>query len=193
MVPKVAWQVCAKKPSWGKHWTWEIVISFKMWWWLHCEAQQVNLACNTWAINNLEYSSVSLDGVSPPQVWISSSGKMNKAKDEVDILIYEWMISDFSGNAFSHPLDSRKLILIDGTVPYSLFYHQLGGLNPLHQLAVVLSSAALFTQRERAISFHLNPNDTSLSLCCHVPLCQLRCHTSWKESVLIQAVSCFSP
>lgn len=88
------------------------------------------------------------------------------------------MISDFSGNAFSHPLASQKLVLIDGAVPRSLFYHQLGRLNALHQLAVVLSSAVLFTQRERAISFHLNPNDTSLSLCCHVPLSQLRCHAS---------------
>lgn len=158
-----------------------------------CEVLQVNLACNIWAINNLEFNSVSLDGVSPLQVWISSSGKMTTSKDEVDILIYKWMISDFSGNAFSHPPASRKLVLFDGTVPCSLFYHQLGGLNPLHQLGVVLSSAALFTQRERAISFHLNPNDTSLSLCCHVPLCQLGCHASWKESVLIQTVSCFSP
>lgn len=88
------------------------------------------------------------------------------------------------------PLHSRKLLLIDSAVALRpLFYHQLGGLNPLRQLAHVLSSSALFTRQERAISFHLNPNDTSLSLCGHVPPCQLRCHATWKESVFIQAVS----
>lgn len=76
---------------------------------------------------------------------------------------------------------------------YLLFYHQLGGLSPLRQLEDVLSCTALFTQRERAVLFHLYLNDTSHSLCCHVLLCQLRCHPSWKESVSIQAVSCFSP
>lgn len=88
------------------------------------------------------------------------------------------------------PLHWRKLLLIDSAVALRpLFYHQLGGLNPLRQLADVLSSSALFTQQEPAISFHPNPNDTSLSLCRHVPPCQLRCHATWKESVFIQAVS----
>lgn len=77
------------------------------------------------------------------------------------------------------PLDSQKLPLIDSAVALRpLFYHQLGGLNPLRQLADVLSSAALFTRRERAISSHPNPNDTVLSLCRHVPPCQLRCHAT---------------
>lgn len=159
-------------------------------WWI----TTINLACNTWAINYLEFNSVSLDGVSPLQVCISSSETMKTAKNEVGILIYEWMVSEFSGKAFSHSSRFTET-LVDWrcSTPRPLFYHQLGGLNPLHQLADVLSSAALFTQRERAISFHLNPNDTSLSLCRRVLLCQLRCHASWKESVFIQAISRFSP
>ena len=74
------------------------------------EVKQLKLACNTRAMNILSFDSVSLDGVSPPQVCISTSEKM------VGILIYEWMVSEFSGNAFSQPspLDSRKLILTDG-------------------------------------------------------------------------------
>lgn len=54
-------------------------------------------------INNLQVNSASLDGVSPVQVCISRGEKMRSAKDEVGILIYEWTVSEFSGNAFSHP------------------------------------------------------------------------------------------
>lgn len=135
-----------------------------------------------------------LDGVSPLQVCISSSEKMKNAKDEAGILIYEWIVSEFSGKAFSHPSPFTETHMDwRFCTSHSLFYHQLSRLNPLRQLGDVLSSAALFSQRERVISFHLNPNDTSLSLWCHVLLCQLRCHVSWKESVFIQAISHFSP
>ncbi len=63
---------------------------------------QINLACNTGVINNSEFNSTCLDGVSPLQVCVSSSEKMKTAKDEVGILIYEWMVSELSRKAFSH-------------------------------------------------------------------------------------------
>lgn len=52
-------------------------------------------------ITSVKLSSVSCSGVFPLWVWMSSS-----EENGVGTLIYQWMVSEFSGNAFPHPPQS---------------------------------------------------------------------------------------